>query len=127
MKKGAIDSVLFSKPGYTSIGDPYQVPKVAGKRIFEHRTFTKGGHEIDFKPAKTVFERVARNIRYPYVPEGEVKKTIKKDEEGKVITGPRNFTTTRLKKGRIGKGTSFSGPIKYLEDDNEKQRKNLLK
>lgn len=46
-----------------------------------------------------------------------------KDAEGAVITGPRNFYTTKMKKGRVGRGTFFSGVIPHKEEDPEAEKK----
>ena len=58
VKKGKTDSVYFSKPTYTSIGDPFKMvameamrsvkPKVDGKPGWEQT-----GHERDWKKAVT--------------------------------------------------------------------------
>ena len=47
-----------------------------------------------------------------------VKKNYK-DEDGAVIIGPRNFYTNPMKKGEVGKGTSFSGMWAHLPDTYE--------
>ena len=120
--------MFFSKPGYIALGDPY-VPhsiKENGRTIVKDG-FKKGGHDYNFKPAKTCFERVPRNLSYAYMEQGGAAKKNYKDEEGAVITGPRNFTTQNPKKGRVGKNTTFSGMIPYKEDDWDKNRKTLLK
>jgi len=52
-KKGHIDSVLFSKPEYVTIGDPYKVPARVPMRESKKDGFKAGGHELNFKPAKT--------------------------------------------------------------------------
>lgn len=44
----------------------------------------------------------------------EVKKKFR-DEDGAVITAPRNFTTKPLKKGNVGPGTSFGGPTPHMK------------
>jgi len=44
-------------------------------------------------------------------------KKMYRDEEGAVITEPRNFLTNPPKKGQIGDGTYFAEPLKYMEDD----------
>lgn len=125
---GTTDSVLFSKPGYNALGDPYKPAAVGGKRIFEHKTFLKGGHDIDFKPAKTIHEKVARPAKYPYMPQGgDVNVKKYRDEEGNVITAPRNFTTTRMKRGKVGRGTTFGGVIPSMPDNLDEERKKLWK
>lgn len=53
-KKGNIDSVLFSKPDYVSIGDPFKVAARVPMRTLKKDGYKDGGHEMNFKPAKTV-------------------------------------------------------------------------
>lgn len=52
IKTGAADDSLFSRPPYAK-GDKYENPpqKMAPK---ERNTYLKGGHEVDFKPAKVL-------------------------------------------------------------------------
>ena len=45
------------------------------------------------------------------------KKKNYRDEQGAVMIGPRNFTTIPMKKGLVGKLTTFSGPIPYKESE----------
>jgi len=52
-KKGHIDSVLFSKPEYITVGDPYKPPAKVPMRESKKDGFKDGGHEMNFKPAKT--------------------------------------------------------------------------
>ena len=56
----------------------------------------------------------------------EIKKNYK-DEEGAVITAPRNFYTNPLKKGEVGKGTSFAGQWEHLPDTYEQAKVNNRK
>lgn len=60
---------------------------------------------------------------YEYKEDPPKKKVAQRDEDGKVVIAPNNFVTTRLKVGRVGKGTTFGGKIPYVEDDNEGRRK----
>ena len=50
-----------------------------------------------------------------------------KDEEGRVVIGPRNFTTIPMKRGKVGKLTYFGGQIPYKEDDTYGNKKKLIK
>ena len=50
-----------------------------------------------------------------------------KNEDGEVITAPRNFLTTKPKLGRVGRGTSFGGVIPYTEDDYNVKKKIIRK
>ena len=51
----------------------------------------------------------------------EIKKNYR-DEEGMVITAPPNVVTNGLKKGRVGKQTSFGGIIPYIADQYDRHR-----
>lgn len=117
MRKGYADDVLFSKPGYNCLKDPYRPMTEKGQRTMVKDSYLIGKHEVDFKPAKVVHEKVPK-APYAYIPQGDDKaKKNYRDQEGAVITAPRNFTTTRLKVGKVGRGTTFSGPIPYMADD----------
>ena len=72
-------------------------------------------HDRDFKPAKDLGIKVP-TAAYPYKEQGPPAKKSYKNEDGEIETGPRNFTTIPLKKGNVGKNTSFGGPIPYVED-----------
>jgi hypothetical protein len=55
MKRGQSDKVLFSKPGYNALGDPYRgMTADATKRTTVKDGFRKAGHDLDFKPAKMI-------------------------------------------------------------------------
>lgn len=51
------------------------------------------------------------------------KKIRNVDEDGKVVIGLRNFTAMPMKKGRIGKNTSFGGPVPYIADPYDNKKK----
>lgn len=53
-KKGHIDSVLFSKPDYVSVGDPFKEASKVPMRTSVKDGYKEGGHGYNFKPAKTV-------------------------------------------------------------------------
>jgi len=64
-----------------------------------------------------IHHKVTDKIPYKYMPENiHVKKNFR-DEEGIVVTGPRNFTTMNPKKGKVGKNTYFGGAFKHLPED----------
>ena len=100
MKSGAADDSLFSKPPYAK-GDKYIQP---GSKLArgEKNGFLKGGHDMDFRPAKICNLEKVPKPAYKYIPQGVDKKKSFKDPEGGVIIGPRNFTTKPLKKGKTG-------------------------
>ena len=52
----------------------------------------------------------------------DVKKKNYRDEEGAVITAPRNFTTNNLKSGQVGQQTYFQGKMVYMEDDYNRKK-----
>jgi len=114
-KKGAADDVFFSRPTYLCKGDPYRNRSAVAGRTLEKDGFKKAGHDIDFKPARVVHEKVPKH--YPYIPLGPKAKKVYRNAEGEVITEGRNFYTTRLKQGKSGPGTTFSGKIPYVADD----------
>ena len=90
-KKGKLDSVLFEKPDYVTVGDPFK-NRVQDKVL---RTEVPEGHkplhDHNFKPAKTV--KVSMNSAYEHMCDRvDVKKNYR-DADGAVITAPRNFYT----------------------------------
>ena len=86
----------------------------------------KGGHDVNFKPAKAPTRKYGQLqwTKYEYQPlmEGKVKKP-NRDEDGKVVIGPRNFTTIPMKRGKIGKLTTFGGPVPYIADPYDNKKK----
>jgi len=117
-KKGATDKVLFmAPPSYNCRGDPYRSRTSEGGRTMVKDGFKLGGHDMEFRPAKAIHEKVHRPAAYPYIALGPKAKKSFKNAEGEVITENRNFYTTRLKTGKCGRGTSFSGTIPYIADD----------
>jgi hypothetical protein len=128
MKKGATDKILFSKPGYNCLGDPYQEAKTSkARRPFVKDGWKMAGHDFNFKPARTVHHKVPNKLPYRYMEQGGKKKIIYKDAEGAVITGPPNFYTNEMKKGRVGRNTTFGGKIPHHPEDPEAVRKVILK
>lgn len=114
-KAGHTDAVFFSKPTYVSVEDPFKQSKFQ-MRDLDPNSYLKGGHDNRFKPAKTVPERY---YKAPYAHQSdrvEVKKETR-DEDGKPITGPRNFYTNPNKKGITAKGTTFNKFPDHVPDD----------
>jgi hypothetical protein len=75
----------------------------------------KAGHDRAFKPAKIVQEKV--KAPYEHTTElVDVKKHIL-DEDGKVITAPRNIVTNPPKSGTQYKRTCFSPIPAFMPDD----------
>ena len=54
VKKGSIDSVLFSKPSYISSGDPFKEAASVPMRSSVKEGYKLGGHDKNFRPAKTI-------------------------------------------------------------------------
>lgn len=118
MKKGAAEDVLFTKNGYLG-GGPLINAAVNSMRTFVKDGHLKAGHEKDFKPAKMVREDLFK-ANYKYIEEGSTAKKAQKDENGQVITGPRNFYTSPPKKGQAGKEGAqvyLGGKIEYMDGD----------
>lgn len=82
-----------------------------------------GGHELNFKPAKTVPRPVKAD--FEHMKDYNEIKINRKGPEG-VITEPKNFLTNPPKKGIVGKGTFLGGKIEYIEDPFNR-RKELAK
>ena len=73
------------------------------------------GHDKDFRPAKVVKERIY-TASFEHIDEAPPKRKDYKDPEGGVLTGPVCFLTNPMKKGKVGRATSFGGIIPYTED-----------
>ena len=93
------------------------------RTVLKDGHISKGGHDHNFKPAKATREKLYQN-KYPNLPlkENQEKKNYR-DEEGNVITAPRNFTTIPMRRGKVGKLTTFSGPIQYVADPYDNKKK----
>ena len=102
VKKGSVDSVLFSKPSYVCLGDPFKEAARVPMRTLKKDGFKTGGHELNFKPAKSVGLIVGAAFEH-ITDFKEVKKNFK-GADGAVIIGPTNFLTNPPKRGQTGKG-----------------------
>jgi hypothetical protein len=125
VKKGRTDGIYFSKQSYVAVGDPYQQLSNVGLRttLNDEARKLKGGHDHNFKPAKNTRERLY-TAKYNYQPLMEnTKKKNYRDEEGNVILGPRNFTAIPIKKGKVGRLTSFGGVVPYIADPYDNKKK----
>ena len=70
-------------------GDPYKPAKVAGMRTLERQAYLKGGHEIEFTPAKAMTHKKGFHASsYENLPEctGLRNKKTFRTEDGEVIT-----------------------------------------
>ena len=105
------------------IGDPFKEKDTSMARSFVKDGHLKAGHEVAFKPAKAVRDIYGYKSSYPHIDENpDVKKKNYRDEDGAVIIGPRNFTTKPLKKGIVGKGTTFEPPLPHMADGYEQHK-----
>ena len=113
IKKGNIDKVLLggSNMSYNACGEPYENPaKTSIARRTDMAAITSV-HEKNWVYAKII----KKNYLPPYEHKTDRRDVVKnyRDEEGAVIIAPRNFLTNPIKKGRVGKQTTFSGPIPF--------------
>ena len=82
--------------------------------------YKEGGHEVNFKPAKTIQRTVGAD--FPHLTDHKEVSKCRKGPDGGVITEPRNFLTNPPKKGMVGKGTSFAGKLEHLPEPFERKR-----
>ena len=125
-KKGALDAALISKPTYITNGDPYKPRVDKLMRPTDGEGHKKAGHDVAFKPAKHVREKYYK-APYEHMNDRVDVQKIIKDEDGHVITAPRNFYTCAAKKGKVGKNTFFAKWPEAMPDDYEWPRKVLRK
>ena len=120
VKKGHTDGVLFQKPSYVSTGDPFKEAVGVPMRAPIKESYKEAGHEMNFKPAKTVQRKVKADFDHltNYVPINK----CKKGPDGAVITEPRNFLTNPPKMGEVGKGTSFGGNLPHMPDQYDRKK-----
>lgn len=95
-KKGNIDTVLFSKPSYVTTGDPFKEAAKVPMRTSVKEGYKLGGHELNFKPAKSIPRPVKAD--FEHMKDYEEVKINRKGPDG-VITEPRNFLTNPPKEG----------------------------
>lgn len=119
--RGGKDEKVYFQPAssYNCRGDVYQPPIRQVTRL-EIKDGYKliGKQDVNFKPCKTVRDLYHRA---PFEHESDrvdIKKNYR-DEDGAVITAPRNITTNPPKKGLVGRQTSFGGIPAHLPDDYE--------
>ena len=117
MKKGHIDGVLFNKPTYTAIGDPFKEAAMTMMRKEDRSAQIAVGNEKPFKPQNHVKHPV--KSAYEHMKEfDQVQKNFRSEENPReVLIHPRNFLTNPPKAGKVGKNTSFGGVVPYMEDD----------
>jgi hypothetical protein len=98
------------------VEDPYKVPLEKVMRTSDPEGHKKAGHDIPFKPAKTVKDKPYKAPYEHLTDRVEVKKNYK-DADGHVVIEPKNFYTSPAKKGRVGKLTYFTPQPEHLPDD----------
>ena len=114
LKKGGIDKVLFSAPS-KNCDEPYVMPGNAIARKTNMNAITGAGHEKNWTYAKV--KKEGMQMTYEHMTDRrEVVKNFR-DEEGNVVIAPRNFLTNPIKKGRVGKNTTFGGQIPFKHGD----------
>lgn len=121
-KKGALDAALIGKPSYVTNGDPYKPVKDRVMRTSDPAGHTKAGHDVVFKPAKVVRDKPYK-APYEHMNDRVEYKKIIRDEDGHVITAPRNFYTVKPKEGKVGKLTYFNQLPAAIPDDYEWPKK----
>jgi hypothetical protein len=121
-KKGHLDSGLISKPTYITNGDPYKAQIAKVMRSIDPEGHKKAGHDVAFKPAKVVRDKIYK-ASYEHMNDRVDVKKIIKDADGHVITELRNFYTNPAKKGVVGKNTFFNRIPDAILDDFEWPRK----
>lgn len=82
--------------------------------------FKEAGHEMNFKPAKTVQRKVKAD--FDHMTDHVDAKKSRKGPDGGVIIEPRNFLTNPPKQGEIGKGTSFGGTLPHMADEFDRKK-----
>lgn len=114
---------MFSKPGYTSVGDPYiQVYGQILERKETRSVQIEAGNEKPFKPQSQVKHPV--KSAYEHMTDFvEIQKNYRDDENPRdVMIAPRNIQTNPIKRGQIGKQVTFGGTVPYIEDDYNRPR-----
>ena len=117
LKKGKGDEALFMRPSYIALGNPFKEAARTLVRKEDRNRQIEVGNEKAFRPAKHI--RQPTNSAYQHMKDYEqIEKNFRDAEDnGAVIIGPRNIQTNPPKNGRVGKQTTFSGMIPYMEDD----------
>jgi len=117
LKKGKnLDSIYFQKPAsYVCTGDVYKNPPEAQLRGAVKDGYKEiGKQDVDWKYAKTVRNKIGYKASYAHMNDRvEIIKNYR-DEDGAVISAPRNITNKPPKSGRVGPGTSFGGMAKHM-------------
>ena len=102
---------------YLSLDQPYAPRLETVSRNADPEAFKKAGHDNAFKPAKTVPDKADYKASYEHLCDRVDVKKVFRDEEGNVITGPKNFYTTPGKKGKAGKNITFTPQPQHMPDE----------
>ena len=95
VRKGHVESVLFTKPSYNAVGEPYNSTNAIATRKQDNNAIAAAGHEKNFAPAKIP----PKNYKPPFPHMTDRVNIVKnfKDEEGNVMVAPRNILTNPIK------------------------------
>lgn len=119
-KKGKNPDALFSFPGFTSIGDKYKdPPKAYLSEKYRAEKMLKS-HDVPFKPTGPI-----DMVSIPeHLPSEVTMKKRKRDAEGNVIFGPKNFYTSPAKRGHANMtpGVTFGGNFEHIPDPYDRKR-----
>lgn len=112
------DQMLFSKPTYTAIGDPFRMVAndvlKGGKNPHE-----KGGHDRAFKPYGNPKERAPKKAAVEWMQESKPLPDPKRfrDEDGNIIAAPPNMKTNPVRKGKAGRNVTFEKFPEHMQED----------
>jgi len=92
--------------GNLALGDPYLMVKPSGKRWFKRDTYKTGGHETDWRPAKSLtHNKTLMQSAFEWIKEPPHKKKDMRDPENRneVMTAPTNILNNPMKVGRVAR------------------------
>lgn len=116
-KTGKLDAALLSKPSYVSVDDPYKLPVAKILRESKPDAYKTAGHDVVFKPAKVVKDKIYV-APFEHMSERLDFKKNYRDADGHVITEPRNFCTNPPQQtGSHGKRSFFSKQVEFMKDE----------
>jgi len=128
VKRGKDESIYFERPkSYVCRGDVFKNPPEHQKRGEVKDGYKEvGKQDMQFRPAKTVRDKSGYKAPYEHMTENIQVKINHRDDDGAVMTAPRNVTNKPPKKGRVGPGCSFGGIDKHMPCDYNNARKVAL-
>ena len=122
-KGGKVPSSFFSSTSYISTGDPYRDP---GKVLNSRKPNPRSDDTPAFKPAGSVETSF---FAYSHEAVAAAEKKAKRDENGAVVIGPKNFLVPRVKGdgfGRYPATTNDPYERKWQLEREEKLKQNAL-